>query len=343
MAADKMADRSKNVLHSLAQDGDIKLLQQALKTNPVNVADADGMLPLHYASWYGHPSCCQALLAANAEVDAFDHDGASALHAAAYNGQLACVVLLIENGASTLVSDNDNQSPLDAAAAESHIEIVNYLRIVEEDERREAAFVRARDEFARAQEAAKVFKPEVVKATKEAKKLVDVALKNAKRIQKETISKLKKERGKKTRGSVSSGSAGGPETFSQLAGGDTPSRLGSISSDGGRRSGLKSKRSSNNSNPGTPSTNSRPLPDVPKVSPEVAEEMVLAQFEADGDETDALIAFLKSIDLKEFSRLLTKNKMTLQKLQKASSEELTKLGLPAGARKKVYAALHPGK
>lgn len=44
---------------------------------PLSQSDADGMLPLHYASWYGHPLCCQALLAANAEVDAFDHDGRS--------------------------------------------------------------------------------------------------------------------------------------------------------------------------------------------------------------------------------------------------------------------------
>ena len=46
-------------------------------TRPYSQSDADGMLPLHYASWYGHPLCCQALLAANAEVDAFDHDGRS--------------------------------------------------------------------------------------------------------------------------------------------------------------------------------------------------------------------------------------------------------------------------
>ena len=46
-------------------------------TVPYSQSDADGMLPLHYASWYGHPLCCQALLAANAEVDAFDHDGRS--------------------------------------------------------------------------------------------------------------------------------------------------------------------------------------------------------------------------------------------------------------------------
>jgi hypothetical protein len=39
-------------LHILSQDGDIKLLTQALKTSDnLNVVDGDGMTPLHYAAW----------------------------------------------------------------------------------------------------------------------------------------------------------------------------------------------------------------------------------------------------------------------------------------------------
>ena len=39
------------------------------------------MRPLHYAAWYGHPSCVATLVAAGAEVNAHDHDGATPCHA----------------------------------------------------------------------------------------------------------------------------------------------------------------------------------------------------------------------------------------------------------------------
>jgi len=80
---------------------------------------------------------------------------------------------------------------------------------------------------------------------------------------------------------------------------------------------------------------------LPQVSNEIKAEMVLAEFESDGDGTEGMIAFLGSIDLKEFARLLTKSQMTLEKLQQSSVQDLKRLGLPAGAQKKIYSALHP--
>jgi ankyrin repeat protein len=53
----------------------------ALETEPASARDADGMTPLHYAAWYGHPLCVLALIEAGAEINAFDSDGATALHA----------------------------------------------------------------------------------------------------------------------------------------------------------------------------------------------------------------------------------------------------------------------
>jgi hypothetical protein len=83
------------------------------------------------------------------------------------------------------------------------------------------------------------------------------------------------------------------------------------------------------------------LPEVPAVSAEVAAEMVLAEFEADSEGGDGLIAFLGSLDLKEFARLVTKEVSTLEDLQKLTSTDLQRMGLPTGARKKILAALHP--
>lgn len=342
-------DKQRHVLHTLAQDGDVKLLQQALKSNSPNQSDADGMLPLHYASWYGHPLCCQALLAANAEVDAFDHDGASPLHAASYNGQMACVVLLVESGASALVSDNENQTPKDAATAEKHIDVVNFLRVVEEDQRRQSTLARNKQLFIEAEAHATAYKVEVLRATKEAKKKVGLLEKDAKRIRKETISALKRNKKAGRSGPAAGTPSSGPESFSKLA-------MNGSGGPGARSSapaslGSKPRRTSNNSTPTTSKPRAaaepagagqaRPLPAVPQVSNEIKAEMVLAEFESDGDGTEGMIAFLGSIDLKEFARLLTKSQMTLEKLQQSSVQDLKRLGLPAGAQKKIYSALHP--
>merc|ERR1711991_1243982 len=99
-----MSDPS--ALHVLAKEGDAKTLQSALKSGDPNAEDNDGMRPLHFAAWYGHPSCVTLLVNNGAEIDAFDHDGSTAVHAAAYNGQLSTVVTLVELGADVTITDN---------------------------------------------------------------------------------------------------------------------------------------------------------------------------------------------------------------------------------------------
>eukprot|EP00041_Stephanoeca_diplocostata_P035124 m.1227327 g.1227327 ORF g.1227327 m.1227327 type:complete len:335 (-) comp24642_c0_seq25:1877-2881(-) len=268
MASDK--------IHVLARDGDARLLQQALKKAQPDVQDDDGMTPLHYAAWYGHPACCHALLAANASVDKFDHDGAAPLHAAAYNNQLACVVLLVEAGANVLLSDNDNQTPKDTAVQENHADVVTYLRVIEEDQRREANMERCQKLLAEATEHCRVFKPELQKVIKEAKKKVVAIEKEEKRVRKETL-KLKHKRTKaaarnspRMGGRASTdGAAGGdvgPQSFSEIsmAGSDK----GTVS--GIKKSTMKSRRTSSpaalraNIGRTTPDVEApRPLPEVP--------------------------------------------------------------------------------
>jgi transportin-3 len=94
-------------VHVLAKEGDAKALTIALKSNDpkyefcrINLgysthsirgssaADGDGMRPLHYAAWYGHPHCVSALLVAGADVNAHDHDGATPVHAGAIHGAI---------------------------------------------------------------------------------------------------------------------------------------------------------------------------------------------------------------------------------------------------------------
>eukprot|EP00049_Salpingoeca_infusionum_P006714 m.110415 g.110415 ORF g.110415 m.110415 type:complete len:149 (-) comp13403_c0_seq1:3162-3608(-) len=123
-----MAEAS--ALHILAKQGDVKTLTQALKSADPNAGDNDGMRPLHYAAWYGHVGCIQALLSGGADIDAHDFDGATALHAAAYNGQAASVLCLVEARADTTITDNDNCTPSQVAGNENHVEVMNYLRVV---------------------------------------------------------------------------------------------------------------------------------------------------------------------------------------------------------------------
>lgn len=183
---------------------------------------------------------------------------------------------------------------------------------------------------------AKAFKPELAQAVKDARKKQNAIEKEAKKTRKETL-KLKRLRTKKM-------NAGGanlkPETEERK-----PSPLTTM-----KREKSKSRNNSSSSVPSGRTTpadepaaipESRPLPEVPAVSPEVAAEMVLAEFEADSEGGGGLIAFLESLDLKEFARLVTKEVSTLEDLQKLSAADLQRMGLPTGARKKIMATLHP--
>eukprot|EP00039_Didymoeca_costata_P000396 m.45385 g.45385 ORF g.45385 m.45385 type:complete len:328 (+) comp10241_c0_seq1:127-1110(+) len=325
------ATTAASTLHVLARDGDAKVLQQALKSSNPNVTDGDGMTPLHFAAWYGHPEACVALINANADINAFDHDGSSAMHAAAFNGQLPCIMTLVENGGDALLTDNEGCTPKASAAKEKQTDVVNFLRIIEEEQKRQRNMETLKAAYEEALQECKQYKPEVTRAIKEAKKLISSTEKAEKKLKKETI-KLKKERKKGKVGSPSLAQKG-PTTFSQMT-----MPIGSNSAVG--KTALLAARKSNVSEVSSENITERPLPSPPKVNSDVAGEMVVAQFEADAeDDKKALGAFLKSLDIEEFARLF--KDITLAELQEYSAAKLQELGLPAGVRKKIWNKLHP--
>eukprot|EP00730_Choanoeca_flexa_P018783 TRINITY_DN9152_c1_g2_i1.p1 TRINITY_DN9152_c1_g2~~TRINITY_DN9152_c1_g2_i1.p1 ORF type:complete len:317 (+),score=81.57 TRINITY_DN9152_c1_g2_i1:107-1057(+) len=308
-------------VHVLAKEGDVKALTIALKSNDANVADGDGMRPLHYAAWYGNISCLTALLTAGADINAFDHDGATPSHAAAYNGQLGTLVALIEAGADLTITDNDNAKPSQVAGAEGHGDIQHMLELAEEDQRCEKVLLRMEEAFNEAKDKSKQCKATFSKALKDAKKRVAEIEKEHKKLIKNTL----RNKRKKTKTSVS---AAGPVdsklSFSQMAG--VPASDSPMSEKKPPPSAMRQRPKTEGSASSTSST--------------VDLEMLLAQLGADHGDEEALTSFLASLDLQEFARIFQAEKWTLEQLVRADAANLKKLGLPSSVRKKILNALH---
>ena len=73
----------------------------------------------------------------------------------------------------------------------------------------------------------------------------------------------------------------------------------------------------------------------------LATDMLIAQLEADLDDTGTLEEFMTSLDLREYAKVLDSERLTLADLRASSAADLKSIGIPAGARKKIIAALHP--
>ena len=90
----------------------------------------DGRTALHEAAALGNLNVLNALLAANAEVDARNSSGETPLHLAARFGQLASVKYLVGKGAQVNVKSKFTRStPLMAAAEMGHAAIIHELML----------------------------------------------------------------------------------------------------------------------------------------------------------------------------------------------------------------------
>ena len=122
----------------------------------------DGWTPLHLASFFGHDTCAEILLANGADVHARSRNamqntplhaatagrhldvitillahgadvnvrqqaGWTALHAAAQNGDVEILKLLLAHGAAEQARADNNQTPLDLALTHGHQAVVDLL------------------------------------------------------------------------------------------------------------------------------------------------------------------------------------------------------------------------
>ncbi|XP_068444884.1 caskin-1 isoform X2 [Clinocottus analis] len=99
--------------------GKAKLLGAAKRVN-VNIQDADGLAPLHFAALSGNKELISLLLEAQAAVDIKDHKGMRPLHYAAWQGKTEPMKMLLKSGSSVNGQSDEGQIPLHLSAQHGH-------------------------------------------------------------------------------------------------------------------------------------------------------------------------------------------------------------------------------
>ncbi|KAJ0033591.1 hypothetical protein NQD34_000698 [Periophthalmus magnuspinnatus] len=99
--------------------GKAKLLGAAKRVN-VNIQDADGLSPLHYAALSGNKELISLLLEAQAAVDIKDNKGMRPLHYAAWQGKTEPMKMLLKSGSSVNGPSEEGQIPLHLSSQHGH-------------------------------------------------------------------------------------------------------------------------------------------------------------------------------------------------------------------------------
>jgi ankyrin repeat protein/beta-lactamase regulating signal transducer with metallopeptidase domain len=130
----------------------VKMILERAKGVRLDIADSNGVTPLHIAALRGQRNACELLIANGANVDAKDKYGRtpahhavragnietansliengadiSSIHLSAYKGNLSNLKTLLARGVSVNEQDETGFTALHAAAAGGHREVVEYL------------------------------------------------------------------------------------------------------------------------------------------------------------------------------------------------------------------------
>ncbi|KAL0911712.1 hypothetical protein M5K25_019871 [Dendrobium thyrsiflorum] len=142
---DVLGRQKQTPLMLAAMHGKIACVEKLLRAgaNILMFDSVQGRTCLHYAAYYGHSDCLQAILqAAQANliseswgfsrfVNVRDTKGETPLHIAAKQGRLACVRMLLDKGALVSASSGNNgfrgPTPLHLAARKGSLECVREL------------------------------------------------------------------------------------------------------------------------------------------------------------------------------------------------------------------------
>lgn len=90
-----------SVLHAAASGNRVEMLRHLIDVRvPVNIADENGLRPMHIASAAGHRKIVNGLVKGGASLTTRSKDKMQPLHSAIENGHLRLVQLLVERGVS---------------------------------------------------------------------------------------------------------------------------------------------------------------------------------------------------------------------------------------------------
>ena len=103
----------RTTLSSAAEVGNEPVVQLLLQDSStcVNLADKNGVTPLHLAAGFKHVNLTEMLIRASADLNACDVLNATPLHFAAYGGTTEIITLLLEAGADAKLTDNAGWLP----------------------------------------------------------------------------------------------------------------------------------------------------------------------------------------------------------------------------------------
>jgi ankyrin repeat protein len=103
-------------IHTAALTGDLATLKQHIAAGSnLNAKDPEGgSTPLIIASTFGHPDIVNALVNANADINATNNDGNTALSAAAFLCHTEIVQTLLSHGADKSIRNKIGSTALDS-------------------------------------------------------------------------------------------------------------------------------------------------------------------------------------------------------------------------------------
>ncbi|KAK8187634.1 ankyrin repeat-containing domain protein [Phyllosticta paracitricarpa] len=122
------ADAGASALYSAVYDGDVELLQMAVRfgADP-SFREQNGETPLHMACQCDQAQLTSILLEAGADHSIQGLNGRTPLHIAAYWGFNDCLKLLLEHGADVSMQDNNGSTALHLAICDANEKCVELL------------------------------------------------------------------------------------------------------------------------------------------------------------------------------------------------------------------------
>ena len=129
LAATVLTAASPREIHEAAARGDAFAVKTMLSADAsaVNLKNATGETPLHWACIRGHRDVVRVLIEAGADVNVKTSEGWTPLHWAALKGQTNIAILLIDNKADLNAVNKDRWTPMHVAAFAGELDMIKLL------------------------------------------------------------------------------------------------------------------------------------------------------------------------------------------------------------------------